>query len=332
MIVTHSKGAYEVRFTPAADVMNALADKVVVTDANVASHWPVDGAIVLPPGEASKSIAVYGTLMEELAARRLKRGDELVALGGGVIGDLVGFAAATYMRGIRWQQVPTTLLAMVDSSIGGKVGIDLVAGKNLVGAFHPPELVFVAEEFLSTLPEREVVNGAAEVWKSGYIASPELLTSLRNGALATSRTDVIQACLEIKKQVVQEDEFETLGRRAILNFGHSVGHALEKVLGYSTLLHGEAVAIGMVVETRLAEALGYMPSGSTPQIEQDLKSQGLPTRIPANVAAEDIIDAIRLDKKSSGKGLAFSLLTGWGTCKLFTDVQPDRLREVLKDS
>lgn len=236
----------------------------------------------------------------------------MVALGGGVVGDLAGFAAATYLRGLPFVQCPTTLLAQVDASVGGKTAIDLPAGKNLAGAFHQPSLVLIDLDTLETLPERELRAGMAEVIKYGVIDDPELLSyveSNREALLAhqsEEMTHVIARCCEIKAEVVGEDERES-GRRAILNYGHTVGHAVEAVAGYGRYLHGEAVAIGMAAAGRLSRLWGGWSETEETRVNQALRAYGLPIRIEAPLPEEALISAMRLDKKTRGGEFCFVL-------------------------
>lgn len=338
MRIQHSRGSYEVIQRPIEEAFSDLeTDCFLVTDENVHrswSHvWPDRPTLVLPPGEASKSFLALQRILDWLAGQRALRGDALIAVGGGVIGDLAGFAAATYMRGIRLVQVPTTLMAMVDSSIGGKTGINLGAGKNLVGAFHPPVRVELCVETLGTLPEREFNSGAAEVWKYGCIADWGLFESLENDPINKAGSDLAQTimrCIAIKRGVVEADEFETTGRRAILNFGHTVSHALEMLTDYR-LLHGEAVAIGMVVEAEIGECLGISPTGLKGRLREGLERQGLPARAVGQ-SPEAVLESMRLDKKATSEGLALSLLDGYGSCKLMTGVSESVVLECLKQA
>jgi 3-dehydroquinate synthase len=332
--VRHSRGEYVVETTTLAGVLAALgAEDFVVTDTNVQGALGLGPeCFAVEPGERSKCLATYGSVMEWLADRAT-RGSRVVAFGGGVVGDLAGFAAATYMRGVACLQVPTSLLAMVDSSVGGKVAVDLAAGKNLAGAFWPPERVLVPMDALATLPDREFANGAAEVWKSGAILDRGLLERLE--ARPISKQDeglewVISRCIELKAAVVEEDEFETTGRRAVLNFGHTVGHAIEQAQGYCGLLHGEAVAVGMVAEARLGEAIGETVAGTAERLRAGLASQGLPTALPKGLAWETLVGAMRRDKKAARNGLAFSLVSEIGTCRLVTGVEESDVRRVLE--
>ncbi len=338
MMIKHSHGEYPVTFGSMAEALSHIeGDSFVITDANVHEAW---GALlpkgvpthILPPGEETKSLASFERLLRWLANSGAKRRSTVVAFGGGVVGDLAGFVAASYMRGVRFVQVPTTLLAQVDSSVGGKVAVDLPEGKNLVGAFYPPAAVHVAVEALGTLPERQFLNGCGEVWKMGAILDEGLLQRLEREPLrlgAPDLAEVIRRSIELKAQVVEADEHETTGLRAILNFGHTVGHAVEQGLGFREMLHGEAVAVGMVVEARIGERLGVTPEGVASRLEAGLTAQGLPTRIPKGLEPRSLSKAMTRDKKALACGLPFSLLTGVGACKLVTDVNEDLVLDVL---
>lgn len=261
-------------------------------------------AFEVPDGERYKHLAWVARLYDHLVAERFDRGCFLVALGGGVIGDLAGFAAATYLRGIPFVQVPTTVVAQVDSSVGGKTGVNHPSGKNLIGAFHQPRLVHADLDVLATLPRRELLSGIAEVVKYGVIADAgffaylerhvEPILALNGTALAR----VVKRCCEVKAQVVAEDERETTGRRAILNYGHTVGHALEAVTRYRRYRHGEAVAIGMVAAARMSVALGRLAADAAAAVERLLIRFGLPTALPARVSRDALLAAMGLDKKA----------------------------------
>jgi 3-dehydroquinate synthase len=303
------------------------ADGMVLIDSRVAELYPdlARGAIIVPRGERSKSLRQYGRLHAELVAKGANRKSRLIAIGGGVVGDLVGFVAATYMRGIAYESVPTTLLAMVDSSVGGKVAIDLPEGKNLVGSFWPPTRVTIQPQFLNTLPPRQVRNGLAEVLKMGFIRDPFLAEPRPVNA------ELIFRAIKNKQEVVEADEFETLGIRAILNFGHTIGHAIEAVLGYRGLLHGEAVAVGMAAEAKLGEALGITEPGTAAEVRRVLHEAGLPTSHSLLGNPERLIDRMRSDKKAEGNGLAFSLLNRIGECKLQTGIRESDVVRALRD-
>ena len=335
--IRHRFGSYEVVQESLGEALGRLSEPFVITDENVFRSWgdALGGLrhIVIPPGEGSKSLDRYAEVLRWLADSGARRSETIVAFGGGVVGDLAGFAAASYMRGLRLVQIATTLLAMVDSSVGGKVGIDLPQGKNLVGAFYPPDRVSLCLETLSTLPEREFNNGAAEVWKYGAILDGDLLKSLEEKPLGLGDArlpEIVMRCVDLKRQVVEADEFETTGLRAVLNFGHTVGHAIEHATGYGEVLHGEAISMGMVVEANVGEKLGLTPNGAAERLARGLSSQGLPVKLP-EVEPATIVDAMRLDKKASRDGLAFALLTGYGSCKLVSNVPEPVVLECLRE-
>lgn len=335
MTIRHHQGSYELQFSDWTTMWANLKDShFVVTDSNVVKHVPIpdDKVIfVVPAGEESKNISQFAAIQSQLAERGAKRSDSLVALGGGVIGDLAGFVASTYMRGISFTQVPTSLLAMVDSSIGGKVGIDLPEGKNLVGTFSPPTAVWVNTEALKTLPARHITNGFAEVYKMGLIRDLGLidLLSHRNTPSEVS-TEIIERALEGKKAVVEADEFETTGLRATLNFGHTFGHAIETITGYSEILHGEAIAMGMVAEALLGEALGFTAKGTSQEVLALLQWAGLPTHLDHLKNAEEIVTIMSRDKKATSAGLAFSFLQELGSCKLQQGISMKEVSQWLR--
>jgi 3-dehydroquinate synthase len=329
-------GSYEIRFGDER-LVGELPDRCwIITDDNVRRHWghvlPKDAPVrSVPPGEASKGIDEFERCLEWLAQSGADRRSVVVAFGGGVVGDLAGFVAASYMRGVPYIQAPTSLLAQVDSSVGGKVGIDLPQGKNLVGAFYPPQQVLVGQAFLRTLPDRHIRNGLAEVVKYGYIADTELVERM-SGRLEERLPEIVRRCIEIKADVVAEDETEQTGRRAILNFGHTVGHALETYTGYESLLHGEAIAVGMAVEARVGERLGVTAPGTAQRLVETLRQLGLPTTSHHLRDVEDLIDLMRRDKKSREGRLAFSLLLHPGACKLIEDVDVRAVEAALLES
>jgi 3-dehydroquinate synthase len=266
-------------------------------------------------GEAHKTLDTVSELYAQFLGAGLDRGGLVVALGGGVVGDVVGFAAATYMRGLPLAQVPTTLLAMVDSSVGGKTGVDLPAGKNLVGAFKQPELVTIDPEVLATLPAADFRAGLAEVAKAGVIGSPELFRRLEDGD--TDLSWIIREAVAVKVDVVEADPYER-GRRAVLNLGHTFAHAFERLSDYQ-LRHGEAVAMGVAVAARLAVAMGHCPPGVSQRIIALFDHLGLPT-VPPNYDPELVWDAMTSDKKKQGKQLRFVLPMGIGQVDVFNDV------------
>jgi 3-dehydroquinate synthase len=343
---------YEVRVESDLDLSSAFSSAlppgtaVLLTDSNVGSlyapavthalersGWTVADIVTVPAGESSKSLSVYEGVVRELAAAGLPRGGTLFALGGGVIGDLGGFVASSYMRGVEFVQLPTSLLAMVDSSVGGKVGLDLPEGKNLVGAFLQPRLVVANLDWLETLPPREVSQGLAEVLKMGLLAGGEFFEEL--GSLAAARfgdEEALQALIlhsvRYKAAVVAEDECES-GLRAVLNYGHTIGHGLEAAAAYD-LPHGEAVAVGMLAAARLSrEKFGT----NLLELHEDLlRAAGLPLRVPA-VDAESVLEAMGRDKKRRSSDRAgeyrFVLLRDVGHPERDVPVGLDETRQVI---
>lgn len=272
------------------------------------------GLFTFPAGEQHKTRATWGALTDQLIAAGYRRDSVIVALGGGVTGDLAGFVAATFLRGVPVVQVPTSLLAMIDASIGGKTGVDTPAGKNLVGAFHQPSLVLIDPQLLRTLPADGLRSGLAEAIKHGVIADADYFSwigsALREvlsaeGATEATHRHLVQRSVEIKADIVARDEREG-GIRKILNFGHTIGHAIEQVTGYG-VPHGDAVAIGMVAEARLAERLGIARAGLAARIATLCEGAGLPVRMPDGVSAAACITATRTDKKSRGGQVEYAL-------------------------
>jgi 3-dehydroquinate synthase len=308
---------------------------VIVTDTNVGPKFAdaavralkmagfVPSIITVPAGETSKSLKIVGECYDQLAMKRLERRSFLVALGGGVVGDLAGFVAASYLRGLPFVQVPTTLLSQVDSSVGGKVGINLKAGKNLVGAFHQPKVVLCDLDTLTALPDREFRSGLAEVIKYGIIRDAELFRRLEREMDRilkrdpTTLANVISRCCAIKAEVVVADETES-GERALLNFGHTVGHGLEAISGYGEYLHGEAISIGQVAAARLSTKLSTLTEKDADRIRDLMLKAGLPVTLKLAPKKRDaLFDAMRLDKKVSGGELKFVLaqsigVSNWG--------------------
>jgi 3-dehydroquinate synthase len=288
-----------------------------VQDALMAYGYKVE-TITIPHGETSKQWRVVQDCYNQLAAARLERGSFVVALGGGVVGDLAGFVAATYLRGVDFVQIPTTLLAQVDSSVGGKVGINLKAGKNLVGAFYQPKLVLCDLDTLKSLPKREFRAGMAEVIKYGIIWDAKLFQMLETQIKGILKLDlglleqVVARCCQIKAKVVGQDEKEG-GLRAILNYGHTIGHAIEAITRYGTYLHGEAISVGQVAAGHLSEALTGLKTSEAKRIEALFKATGLPTRISLNRAQRKrLLEAMQLDKKVSQGQVKFVLATRLG--------------------
>jgi 3-dehydroquinate synthase len=317
---------------------------VVVTDRNVFKAQGADFAagleaagispdgIVIEPGEASKDWSHLARLVDDLLARGVERGDHIVALGGGVIGDLAGFAAAILKRGCGLIQVPTSLLAMVDSSVGGKTGINVTAGKNMVGAFHQPSLVVIDPDCLDTLPQRELRAGYAEVVKYGLIGDPAFFAWCEDNGAAllagapAARDQAIRTCVAAKADIVAEDERETGGRRALLNLGHTFGHALEAAAGFSDrLLHGEAVAIGMALAFRFSADRGLCREEDAERVAAHLAGVGLPTSLSqAGAEAEPEMLTARMlhDKKALDGRLRLILARGIGEAFVADDVDP----------
>jgi 3-dehydroquinate synthase len=272
--------------------------------------------ITVPPGEAAKEMRTVLSVVERLIALGADRSTALIALGGGVIGDLTGFTASIFMRGIPVIQIPTTLLAQVDSSIGGKTGVDTDAGKNIIGTFHQPKGVFIDLSFLETLPDEQFRSGLAEVIKYGVIEAPELLDAIEAAAAAGGLREsaflemIITTACRIKKGLVELDEWDR-GLRRILNFGHTVGHAVEAASAYS-LSHGEAVAIGMAAAAILSEELHYLPADERRRIVSAIRAVGLPDRIPGSLDLEEITARMTRDKKKKGDTVHFVLLKKLG--------------------
>lgn len=294
---------------------------VIITDSNVAplygdtvadsltGHGFSVSRFVFPAGEASKQLSTIERMYCHLAQQGITRKDLIIALGGGVTGDMAGFAAATYLRGISFVQIPTSLLAQVDSSVGGKTGVDLPFGKNLVGAFWQPDLVLIDPDTLSTLPQRYINDGMAEVIKYGCIKSLELFETLETSNALDHIGDIIYNCTAIKRDVVSRDEREA-GERMLLNFGHTLGHALEKHYNYTALSHGEAVAIGMVMITKAAEQANLTPAGTAKRIEALCLKYNLPVSNAAPYGA--IAQAAKNDKKTSACNISLVLLKQLG--------------------
>lgn len=336
--------SYQIRFGAdlASDMQGEVARLtearrriVVLTDMNVAhaqgraltAMFADAPRLEIEAGEGAKSLAGLGRVLDFFAAHKLDRSGVLFVVGGGVIGDLGGFAAATWLRGIDFFQVPTTLLAMVDSSVGGKTGINIAAGKNLVGAFHQPRGVFISTGLLATLPAREFAAGMAEVIKYGLLGDPELFASLEKTPLTVDRGElaaVVRRCCALKARIVEADERETAqeGGRALLNLGHTFGHAIENVAGYGEYLHGEAVAIGLVAAARLSQKLGYIAAGEVVRVERVVAAQALPTRLRAPLAFAALHTAMARDKKVRAGGLRFVVLRAIGAAATQDAVPP----------
>lgn len=265
---------------------------------------------IFKAGEASKNTSELIKIVEFMAENELTREDGAVALGGGVCGDMVGFAASVFLRGIKFVQIPTSLLAQVDSSVGGKTAVDLPQGKNLCGAFHQPSLVIIDPDVLKTLSHHFFSDGMGEVIKYGCIKSASLFEKLESGDVKDNLTEIITECVSIKRQVVENDEKEH-GERALLNFGHTCGHAIEKLWNFETVSHGEAVAIGMVMITRAGENLGITEKGTTDRLIKVLEKNDL--KISDTHTDKEIISAMNGDKKRTGTGIKFVMINKIGS-------------------
>jgi 3-dehydroquinate synthase len=337
VVVTHALGRYPVYVEPGvlshlealvAEHLGATgaARVAMIADANVLAllqsgrlgRGPWSGpTLAFPSGEPSKTRDQWAQLTDALLEQGYGRDSGIVALGGGVAGDLAGFVAATYMRGLPYVQVPTSLLAMLDASVGGKTGVDTPQGKNLIGAFHPPVAVLADPRALATLPERDYRGGMAEAVKHGLIADADYFAWMERDADALLRRDesaltrLVRRSVEIKAEVVSGDEREA-GRRAILNAGHTVAHALEQSMAYG-LPHGEAVALGLVAESALAETLGVAPAGLGARVAGLLDRLGLPVRLAEPIPADRLVRAMASDKKNREARVRFALPNGLGS-------------------
>ena len=289
--------------------------------------------VTFPRGEASKNLQTIATLASELAGRGFDRGDGLIALGGGVSGDMAGFLASIYMRGIPFVQIPTTLLSQVDSSVGGKTGVDIPEGKNLVGTFYQPQAVYIDPDVLKTLPEKEILGGLAEVIKYGVIRDADFFDFLdrQRGNILALREDavipLIARCCEIKAQVVEQDEREG-GLRRILNFGHTIGHAVEAASGFS-LIHGLAIGIGMRAAADLAVLGGHLSKEEAARIRRLLEEYGLPVIIPSTLDRTAIKQFLLADKKTIGGRVFFVLPEAIGRVRVTDEVDKAHIDEVL---
>ena len=300
------------------------------------SQWDVAEHIIAD-GEQHKSHDTWFGIIDRLVRTQARRDATIIALGGGVVGDISGFAAATYMRGIRFIQAPTTLLAQVDASVGGKTGINHAEGKNLVGAFHQPAAVIIDTETLLTLPQREFRAGLAEVVKYGAIMDNGLLSWLEttagkiNSRQADALLHLVHQSVLNKARVVATDERET-GMRAILNFGHSFGHALETLTNYTGYLHGEAVAIGMVIAARLSEKRGLCEAGAAERLSNLLRIFDLPVGLPRSINPEHLLRAMELDKKATADTIRLILLSGLGQAVIDADSSRGDILAAIKAS
>lgn len=323
---------------------------IVVTDRNVAQHaelvrtslnesgWRTE-LVELEPGEPTKSLDVISGLYDKMVEMKADRRTAVLAVGGGVIGDAAGFLASTYGRGVPFIQVPTTLLADVDSSVGGKVGINHPSAKNLIGSFYQPLGVFIDTSVLATLPDRDYRAGLAEVVKYGVILDADFFSFLEENSEAINSRDasvlrqIIARCCQLKADVVEQDEHERTGVRAVLNYGHTFCHAFEALSGYGELMHGEAVSIGMLYASRLAELRGFIDADMTTRQRDLLGGLHIPTELPdsSKCPADAIIQKMLLDKKTVGGQLRFVLPTKMGHVQTFGDVPESDVRQVIAE-
>lgn len=351
--VRAASGAYPVHIGPgalgtasdaAASARRAGAGVLTVVSPGVRAALPAAVArfaalgpvhVTAADGETAKSAAELAALWEALAGAKIGRDGLVVALGGGVVGDLAGFAAASYLRGVALIQVPTTLLAMVDSSVGGKTGINLARGKNLAGAFHQPALVAADTDLLATLPPRELAAGMAEVLKYGLLGDASLLAEVEAaGRLSWDHPalpGIIRRCVRMKAEVVGSDERETAaeGGRALLNLGHTFGHAIEAVAGYGAYLHGEAVGIGLAMAASLSRDLGLLADRDAARVMAAVEAQGLPGRLRAPLPADALVAAMRQDKKARGGEIRFVVLEALGRAATRGGIGEDAARRAL---
>jgi 3-dehydroquinate synthase len=297
-----------------------------------AGFTPIE--IVLPAGEESKTLEQVGAICDAMIEHGLDRQSFVVGLGGGVIGDISGFVAAIFQRGIPHVQIPTTLLAMVDSSIGGKTGVNTRDGKNLIGAVHNPTLVIDDVDLLKTLPGREFNQGFAEIIKHAIIADAEMFEELhgtqQDAQDATALQSLIRRNIEIKSRFVAGDEFDETGQRALLNFGHTVGHGIERAGGYREFLHGEAISLGMVAACAVSAKRAGLPDEQRDAIVDLLSRFELPTTLPDDFPREEILGALRFDKKFEAGQIRFVLTPGIGSAYLSSDVTMEDIREAVE--
>lgn len=324
-------GEYDAIVGKISDLPN-FQNPIIVTDENVAKFHlgklNIEKSIIIPAGEEHKNLETISYLWKSFLENGLDRKSAVIALGGGVLSDMAGFAASTYMRGIQWVGIPTTLLSMVDASLGGKTGFDLPEGKNLIGSFHPPKLVLADPSLLLTLSDRELRSGMAEVVKHGIISDPDLFAMCDRGLdwVKDNLEEVVKRAMAVKIQVIEEDPYEK-GIRAKLNLGHTVGHAVELVSKFK-LRHGEAIAIGMAVEAKYSARVGLASQSAVEAIADSLSALGLPIRIPEEMPREEIIRAMRVDKKKNAKSIRFALPVEIGKVEL---LEVTDLEEVISE-
>jgi len=327
----------------AAELLQKRTKCAIVTDSNVGplySQKVLDSlaerginatVITVPAGEPSKSMTVVEDVCRQMLRAGLDRKSFLIALGGGVIGDLAGFAASIFLRGIPFIQIPTTLLAQVDSSVGGKTGVNTAEGKNLLGTFAQPSLVLADVDTLRSLPKREFLEGFAEVIKHAAIRDASMFDAINEVAGGQgSQTELIRRNVAIKARIVEQDEHETLAIRALLNFGHTIGHAIEASAGYGQLLHGEAISLGMVAAARLSTQVAGLPPASAAKIVTTLKHFDLPTRLPTDMGMESVLEHMKHDKKFSEGKIRFVLLRTLGDAYVSSEVTEAHIVNAIK--
>ena len=284
--------------------------------------------VTIPPGETSKTLEQVGAICDQMIGAGLDRQSFVIGLGGGMVGDISGFVAAIYERGIPHVQIPTTLLGMVDSSIGGKTGVNTRDGKNLIGAVHHPSLVIDDVDLLKTLPRRQFNQGFAEIIKHAIIADAEMFTALRH-VDPSNLAPLIRRNIEIKSRIVAKDELDQAGERALLNFGHTVGHAIERAADYREFLHGEAVSLGIVAACTISTKKAGLPKEQRDAIADLLNAFALPTRLPANFPRAKIFDALPFDKKFERGKVRFVVTPAIGSARLSSDVTMEDIREAI---
>lgn len=314
----------------------------IVTDSNIAPLYAESvqesladagfevTVVTVPAGEQSKSLEQVESICDQLIAAKLDRQGCLIALGGGVIGDLAGFVASIYYRGIPYVQIPTTIVSQVDSAIGGKTGVNSREGKNLIGSFHQPSLVIADQDTLATLPSREFNEGMAEVIKHAAIRDADMLKSLSAPVPEDELSTLIARNIKIKARIVAEDEFEKLGLRALLNFGHTVGHAIENVAGYGRYLHGEAISLGLIAALRISRDKAGLPDRQADTVIQALQSFKLPTQLPPDITTDQLMTALQRDKKFQAGAIRFILTEKLGSAFVSSDVTEDDIRQAIE--
>jgi 3-dehydroquinate synthase len=313
---------------------SVINDRVVIFEASAINDaLPNSFRSSVQSGETEKTLERYGSLSKRLSEQKIPRSGTIIGVGGGVIGDLAGFVAATYLRGIAFVQVPTTLLAMVDSSVGGKTGVNLPEGKNLVGAFHQPKLVVADLDTLETLPPREFAAGMAEVIKYGAIRDAALFERVARGVSPKDADldEIVEKCVAIKARIVENDEFETKGERALLNFGHTIGHAIEKATNYTTYLHGEAISLGMRAAAWLSRREAGLSQEAARDIDVALIANQLPVVLKPEVDSQAILNALGNDKKvAADGGNRWVLLTEIGKAESGKIISPEIVAQAVE--